>query len=251
MSPDRLVPELAREATLAGRVERELERLILESRLGPGERLPSERELASQFGVSRTVVREAVRALAAKQLVEVNAGRGTMVRAPSTESAAESMKMLPRMQADGVHVDKVSEIRHIDENEMAALAASRRTEENLRDLDTILDEARQRRENPDIYIKSDVAFHASLARATHNELFVIILDSLVEVMIEVRLLTLRIPGIMALALGHHENIYEAVRAGDPDAARAAMDAHMDQATDTLRQAVSGNPEGVTTKRGGA
>ena len=70
MTSDRLVPQLTREATLAQRVERELERLILDSRLGAGDRLPSERELAAQFGVSRTVVREAVRALAAKQLVE-------------------------------------------------------------------------------------------------------------------------------------------------------------------------------------
>ena len=131
MSSDRLVPQLTREATLAQRVEHELERLILESRLGPGDRLPSERELASQFGVSRTVVREAVRALAAKQLVDVSVGRGTVVRAPSTESAAESMKLLLMMQAGDAGVDKVSEVRHIIENEIALLAATRRTAEDL------------------------------------------------------------------------------------------------------------------------
>ena len=238
MTTERLVPQLTREATLAQRVERELERLILESHLGAGDRLPSERELASQFGVSRTVVREAVRALAAKQLVDVNVGRGTVVRAPSAEAAGESMKLLLMMQAGDAGVEKVSEVRHIIENEIAALAALRRTSVDLDELAAILAETRQHLDDPEVYIKSDVGFHAALARATHNELFVIILDSLVEIMIEVRLLTLRVPGITRLALSHHERILGAVVAGDPEAAREAMDAHMDQATEVLRQSVA-------------
>lgn len=242
MSSDRLVPQLTREATLAQRVEHELERLILKSRLGPGDRLPSERELASQFGVSRTVVREAVRALAAKQLVDVGVGRGTVVRAPSTESAAESMKLLLMMQAGDAGVDKVSEVRHIIENEIALLAATRRTDEDLESLKTIVDEMRRHVDEPEVYIKSDVEFHAALARATQNELFVIVLDSLVDIMIEVRLLTLRVPGITRLALGYHERILDAVRDGDPEAARAVMDEHMDQAADTLRRSVVVEPE---------
>ena len=91
MTSERLVPQLTREATLAKRVEQELERLIVDSRLDPGDPLPSERELASQFGVSRTVGREGVRALAAKHLVDVSVGRGTVVRAPTPDSAEESM----------------------------------------------------------------------------------------------------------------------------------------------------------------
>ncbi len=241
MTSDRLVPQLTREATLAQRVEHELERLILESRLGPGDRLPSERELATQFGVSRTVVREAVRALAAKQLVDVSVGRGTVVRAPSPQSAAESMKLLLQMQSGSAEIDKVGEVRHTVENQIAALAAERRTAEDLARLRAILADNREHSDDPEIYIKSDVAFHAALARATQNELFVIILDSLVEVMIEVRLLSLRVPGIVSEALGFHERIYESVEAGDIEGARAAMDAHMDQASEALRQAVGGDP----------
>jgi DNA-binding FadR family transcriptional regulator len=94
---------------------------------------------------------------------------------------------------------------------------------------------------PEVYIKSDVEFHAALARATQNELFVIVLDSLVEIMIEVRLLTLRVPGIARLALQYHERILEAVKARDPDAARAVMDEHMDQATAKLRESVISDP----------
>jgi GntR family transcriptional repressor for pyruvate dehydrogenase complex len=242
VTSDRLVPQLEREATLAQRVEAELERLIVESRLGAGDRLPSERELASQFGVSRTVVREAVRALAAKQLVDVSVGRGTVVRMPSPKAAAESMKLLLLMQTDGAGVQKVSEIRHIIENEIAALAAERRTEADLERLAGILDEMRAHVDAPDVYITSDVAFHAALAAATQNELFVVVLDSLVEIMIEVRLLTLRVPDIARLALSYHERILEAVRSGDAQAARAIMDEHMDQATAKLLESVAADPE---------
>ena len=189
----------------------------------------------------KTVVREAVRSLAAKQLVDVGVGRGTVIRAPTTASAAESMRLLLRMQAGGAEVDKVSEVRHVVENEIASLAAARRSDEDVRDLERVLDETAGCLDDPDAFIISDVEFHARLARATHNELFVIILDSLVEVMIEVRLLGLRIPGIPAVALDHHQRIFEAVRAGDPMAARSAMDAHMDQSAETLRRAVDSDP----------
>ncbi len=247
MTSDPLVKELAREATLAQRVENELERLIVESRLGQGDRLPSERELAVQFGVSRTVVREAVRALAAKRLVEVGVGRGTVVRAPSTASAGQSMKLLLQMQAGGPDLEKVSEVRRILENEIAMLAAARRTEQDVRDLQRIIDEATRHIDDPDAFIKEDVGFHSRLALATHNELFVLILDSLAEILTEIRLLGLRIPGTAGRAIVHHTSVLDAVREGDPKKARAAMDAHMDEASATLSEAVAeanGSEEGA-------
>lgn len=243
MTSERLVTALTREATLAQRVENELERLILESRLGEGDRLPSERELANQFGVSRTVVREAVRALAARRLVDVGVGRGTVVRMPTPETAGESMRLLLRMQAGGADTDKVSEVRRIMEDEIASLAASRRTAGDLRAMREILDEAGRHIDDPDAFIKTDVSFHSQLARATQNELFVLLLDSITEVMTEVRLLGLRIPGTARRALEHHTAVFEAVRAGDPEHARRAMDAHMDEAADTLRRAVANDVEG--------
>jgi GntR family transcriptional repressor for pyruvate dehydrogenase complex len=241
-SSPRLVSELAREETLANRVVAELERLILESRLGEGDRLPSERELAAQFGVSRTVVREAVRALAARRLVEVEGGRGTVVRAPTPEAAAESMRLLLRVQSSGADADKVTEIRRVLENEIASLAAARRTPNDLRALDAIVQAAEAHLDDPDAFITEDVGFHQALAGATHNELFSIILDSLAGVMLEVRLLALRIPGTPRRSLTHHRAVLEAVRAGDPVRARRAMDHHMDEARQTLLEAVGGEIE---------
>ncbi|MCY7419851.1 MAG: FadR family transcriptional regulator [Chloroflexi bacterium] len=235
--PLRLVAELPREETLANRVVAELERLIVESRLGEGDRLPSERELAGQFGVSRTVVREAVRALAARRLLDVEGGRGTVVRAPSAEAAAESMGMLLRVQSSGSDAEKVTEVRRVLETEIAALAAARRTTNDLIALDAILNAAGSHLDDPDAFVKEDVAFHQALAGASHNELFSIILDSLAQLMLEVRLLGLRIPGTPRRSLTHHRTVFEAVRAGDPDRARRAMDSHMDEARQTLREAI--------------
>jgi GntR family transcriptional repressor for pyruvate dehydrogenase complex len=235
---DRLVSELTREATLAQRVELELERLIVGSHLGEGDRLPSERELATQFGVSRTVVREAIRALAAKHLVEVGVGRGTVVRVPSAESAAAPMKLLLRMQAGGADLEKVIEVRRVLEVEIAGLAAARRTERDVRELEAVLDRADRHRADADAFIKEDVRFHARLAEATQNELFEMMLASLAEVMTEVRILGLRTPNTATRALGHHQRIFDAVVIGDPEAARAAMQAHMDEASETLRLAVA-------------
>ncbi len=237
-TPERLVAELPREETLANRVVVELERLIVESRLGEGDRLPSERELAGQFGVSRTVVREAVRALAARRLVEVEGGRGTVVRAPTAQAAAESMRLLLRVQSDGADAEKVTEVRRVLENEIASLAAARRTANDVLALEAIVDAAEAHLDDPDAFVKEDVGFHAALAGATHNELFSIILDSLSQVMLEVRLLALRIPGTPRRSLVHHRAVLDAVRSGDPELARQAMDSHMDEARQTLQAAVA-------------
>jgi GntR family transcriptional regulator, transcriptional repressor for pyruvate dehydrogenase complex len=234
----RLVATLPREQTLANRVVVELERLIVESRLGEGDRLPSERELAAQFGVSRTVIREAVRALSAKRLIHVAGGRGMVVRAPSTQAAAESMRLLLRVQESVGDAEKVAEVRRVLENEIATLAAARRTTADLAALAALLDAAGEHVDQPDAFIDEDVEFHAALARATHNELFSILLDSLAQVMFEVRLLALRVPGTPRRSLMHHQAVYAAVAAGDAAAARDAMDRHMDEARETLTSAVS-------------
>jgi GntR family transcriptional regulator, transcriptional repressor for pyruvate dehydrogenase complex len=242
--PVTLVHALPRELTLAARVSAELESVIVANDIAAGQRLPSERELASQFGVSRTVIREAVRGLSAKGLVDVENGRGTVVRAVSGASAAASMHLLLRMQPGGIDMDKVIEVRRILENHISAIAAERRTEADLVDLDLAVAEAESQLGDPDTFVHADIAFHMALARATHNELFSVLLDSVARVMTEVRLLALRIPGTPERAVAHHRAVLAAVRAGDARVARAAMDAHMDEARETLRQAVESEAKGT-------
>jgi GntR family transcriptional repressor for pyruvate dehydrogenase complex len=227
-----------RGATLSIRVTHQIEQLIVEGRLQPGDRLPPERELARQFGVSRTVVREAVRALVAKSLLDVQPGSGTVVRSPTTKSIAQSMRMLLRAGQPEVDYDKVHEVRRLLEVEIAGLAAQRHTAEDLEELEAILRESAETQDDPQCFPECDVAFHAALANATHNELFSLLLGSMVDVMIKVRELGFTVPGMPARALRHHRAIYEQVKAGASEGARQAMREHLIEAEDTMRRALA-------------
>jgi GntR family transcriptional repressor for pyruvate dehydrogenase complex len=236
--PNDLFQAIPRASTLATRVTRQIERLIVEGQLQPGERLPPERTLAHQFGVSRTVVREAVRALVAKSLLEVRPGSGTIVRSPSTQSVAQSMKLLLRAGRRELDYDKVHEIRRLLEVEIAGLAAERRTSDDLSKLEGILDQAARIQDNRDEFAQSDVDFHAALASATHNELFSLVLDSLVDIMLQVRQLAFGVSDMPSRALKYHQAILEQVKAGDPSRARQAMREHLVESEETMRQALA-------------
>lgn len=234
-----IVGRLVRAPSLSDRVVQELQSLIVANQVRPGQLLPSERDLAEQFDVSRTVIREALRALAAKGLVDISNGRGTIVLAMTAMSAAASMKLLMQMQPGGMDLANVVEVRRLLEVEIAGVSAERRSPGDLAALSASLAAAERHLGVPDTFVDHDIAFHMGLAVATRNELYPLILDSLSIVLTEVRLVALRIPGTPERALNHHLAIYAAVEAGRPSAARAAMDAHMDEAQQTLeRGAVS-------------
>jgi GntR family transcriptional repressor for pyruvate dehydrogenase complex len=241
-TPADLFKTVERESTLATRVTHEIERLIVDGRLQPGERLPSERELADQFGVSRTVVREAVRGLVAKGMLEVRPGSGTIIRSPTAKTVAQSMSLFLRGgQAELDHA-KVYEVRRVLEIEIAGLAAERRTAEDLArleailsEMETIVNQAPLAPSERDRYAGIDVAFHSALAQATHNELFSLLLDSVVDVMIKVRQMGFNVPGSPIAALGFHRAILAQVTAGSPDGARQAMRTHLIDSEEVMRQ----------------
>lgn len=215
-----------REPTLASQVTLQLEDLIAAQHLQPGDRLPSERELAKRFGVSRTVIREAMRALAAKSLVEVQSGSGTVLRSMTTETVSKSFSLLLRQGRLHVDYDKVHEVRRLLEIEIAGLAAERRTQEDLDKLQDIVREMSAMKHDRDSFARIDVAFHTALAAATHNELFVIMLESLSDVMLEVRLTGFDVPGSSKHAIDYHYRIYEQVRDQHVEAARQMMAEHL-------------------------
>lgn len=233
-----LFQAIERGSTLANRVTRQMEHLIVEGHLKPGDRLPAERELAQQFGVSRTVVREAVRALVAKGLLEVRPGSGTVVSSPTRDAVTQSMSLLLRTAQLEIDYDKVHEIRRILEVEIAALAAQRRTPQDLERMEEILREASEIKGDRNCFAECDVAFHAALARATHNELFSVLLDSVVDIMLKVREMGFSVPGTPARAFGYHQAILEQIKAGDPDRARQAMREHLIESEDTMRRALT-------------
>jgi GntR family transcriptional repressor for pyruvate dehydrogenase complex len=235
--PNDLFGALARESTLAERVTDQIKSIIVSGQLQPGDRMPPERELARQFGVSRTVVREAVRALMAQGLVEVYAGSGTLVRNPSAGAVAESLALFLQVGREGFDYRKILEVRRLLEVEIAGLAAERRTEDDLDALALVLGETADVGDSCDAWLKNDMAFHALLAKATKNELFSLLLDSIADIMISVRRLGFDVPNASARTLKYHGAILEQVRQGDAEGARAAMRDHLDEAQATMRTAL--------------
>lgn len=228
---------LEREETLASRVSREIERLIVVGRFHLGGRLPAERQLADEFGVSRTVVREAVRSLMAKGLVEVRHGSGMMIRTPSAETVSQSMALFLRGGQPELDYKKVMEVRRLLEVEIAGLAAERRTTEDLAAMQVILDDTEGIRQKRARFVEWDVAFHAALATATHNEMFSLLLDSVVGTMKQVRELGFDVPSSPSNAIKHHQAIFIRVAARDEGGARQAMRDHLAEAEQTMRRAL--------------
>lgn len=241
--PAGLFQPLERHSTLASRVTRQLENLILDNQLLPGARLPSERDLALEFGVSRTVVREAVRALVARNLLEVRPGSGTLVRRPSMESLARSMTLLLRVGQEQIDYDKVHEVRRLLEVEIAGLAAERRTDEDLAHIQELLDAAPTTWDTADHFARHDLDFHNALAQAAHNELFLFMLNSLSDIMLEVRRMAFKVPGLPEKAQELHSAIVAAIRDGDSQRAQEAMHEDLLFAEDNLRTALALDGEG--------
>jgi GntR family transcriptional regulator, transcriptional repressor for pyruvate dehydrogenase complex len=215
-------------------IVQQIEDSILKGDLKGGEQLPAERDLAQQFGVSRTAVREAMKTLREKGLVEAYAGRGTFV----TNETARSMRhTLDRMMRSGPSesAGHLVEVREILEPEIAALAAKRADEEArgaMRESITVMEASRR---DPEGFIEGDLDFHLALAEAAGNPLILSLIDSIVGLLREQRLRTYHIDGGPERGQYHHKRILEAIERRDPLGAREAMFAHLRQVREDSRK----------------
>lgn len=201
-----------------------LEQIIASGQLPPGARVPAERDLAAQLGVSRNSVREAVRELELKQLVERRSGRGTIVLNAQSDGHRNLLDDLATADRD---VLEIMDFRLTIEPPIAAHAATRRTQGSLTRMARLLAEM-ERETRPDRVAELDREFHAAVARATHNRLLVRLGDVSSEWLRQSRREALQSRHRRAASLEGHRRIYEAVRAGDPDAAHTAMAEHIKQ-----------------------
>jgi GntR family transcriptional repressor for pyruvate dehydrogenase complex len=227
--------KVARAPRLSDKVADLMLKAIVSRRLRPGERLPSERELGEQFGVSRTVVREAVKSLTAKGVIEVRSGSGLRVAAVNGAAVTESLALY--LHGSTVDYSKVHEIRTGLEVQMAAAAAARRTDEDLRLLVRACEHVEATIHDSDLAAMHDVEFHRAIGGATHNELYVVLLDAVGGAMLEVRRANLGHPQADSLTLAHHRAILEAIRAGSAAAAADAMRLHLEDVA-RLRSSVA-------------
>jgi GntR family transcriptional regulator, transcriptional repressor for pyruvate dehydrogenase complex len=221
---------------LSDQVAAQLQALVIDSAIKPGEKLPSERELCDLLGVSRTVVREAVRSLAVKGLLEVRRGGGTIVRAPDTALVSELMTLTLRASSSDLALAHVQEVRRLIEIEIASLAAERRDEADLARMEAQLHTMAATEDAPRQWVAADVAFHAALATASHNPLYPVLLGSIANMLMEVWLTGVSLPDTPQRGYRQHLAIFERVKAGDRLGARKAMQDHLRESAETFQKA---------------
>jgi DNA-binding FadR family transcriptional regulator len=215
---------------------------IRDGRLAAGAKLPTEAEFMAEFGVSRTVVREAISKLQASGLVQTRHGIGTFVVGLGD---AAPFRLAPEQFATLRDVVAVLELRIGIETEAASLAAQRRQADNLRHMRSALDAVAVAVEQGRDAVGPDFQFHLEIARATQNAHFADLMSSL-GTMIIPRARLDGAPGTseeqrlyLRRVNAEHESIFDAIRNQDSDAARAAMRTHLANSRERRRRAAHG------------
>ncbi len=209
------------------RIVSQIEERIVAGELKTGDQLPAENELAKQFRVSRTAVREAIKALREKRLVEVRPGRGTFITNNAPGSMRHSLGLLVKFGSSNGSGDLV-EVREMLEPEIAALAASRTTDEDIAAMQEAVDTMDTALDDADRFVEADLDFHLALAEATQNPLIPLLMDSIIDLLREERKRTGLVEGGLRRGQQHHKKILKAVMQRDARVARRTMQDHLEQ-----------------------
>ncbi|WP_433136197.1 FadR/GntR family transcriptional regulator [Actinomadura nitritigenes] len=234
------LPRFDRQPTLTERVTGHLLDQIVHGSLRPGDRLPSERDLAERLGVSRTVVREAIRALQARGVLAVRGGSGMEIARIAPEQASEALRLFVRLghgdAAGALSYEHINDVRQMIETRVAGIAAHTAA---AADLDRLAElhaelEAAVAADDVERASAADVAFHRAIAEATHNVLYVVMLDSIGDVLLDIRRATLSVSGRPETALAAHAGILDRIRTRDGEGAREAMAEHLGESLNAWR-----------------
>lgn len=197
--------------------------LITERRLKPGDPLPTERELTQSYGVGRSSVREALRVLESKGVIRSN-GKGSFAVAEYGNPLNHSMNLLLTLQEADLH--DLFEVRRTLEVEAAALAATRRTDDDLARMARAIEEMQAGLDSEERYIAADVRYHLAIAEATRNRISLHLMHAIRDLLHRALASIYHIPRSAERSLEQHETILDAIRARDADRAREAMREHL-------------------------
>ena len=216
--------EPVRSTRIYEEIVRQVKQLIGEGRLKSGDRLPPERDLAEKFMVSRTSVREALRALQSRGLIEIRAGEGAYIRDVSVETLIEPLALviLPHREAVG----ELFEARRLLEPAIAALAARRATREEIQEMERILEDQAKEVAGGRTGMLQDGALHTAIANSAHNRAITRIVNALMDLLTQSREESLHTPGRPTRSHEDHRRILEAVRRRDEVAAHRSMLDHL-------------------------
>jgi DNA-binding FadR family transcriptional regulator len=229
-------------ASLVERLAAEVRGQIIAGKLAAGQPLPTEAQMAADFGVSRPLVREALAHLRAQGFVETVSGRGTFVQHPRESDLADAfarqlvLSVGPKPTADDLY-----EARQAIEVMSAELAARRATEDSITALERLLAAMKESRDDVAAYTAADVGFHVEVARASLNPLLPTLLAPMATLIVEGVFESYSSPEAVRIGIAGHGRILRAIRSGDPAAARRAMAAHLHQSRQVFPEGVMQRP----------
>jgi GntR family transcriptional repressor for pyruvate dehydrogenase complex len=207
-------------------VAQQIQRLIVDGAIKPGEKLPAERELAARLAVSRSSVRDAIRILELAGLVVPRQGEGTVVADLSPENVAAPIASILVRKRE--LIEELLDVRKMLEPSLAARAARRATPEDVAALEEILARQAEKAERGESTVEEDSAFHYRIALAARNGVVRSVLDVLMQLLKETRARSLQTPGRPRRSLEGHRRVLAAIRRRDPAAAERAVRRHLEE-----------------------
>jgi GntR family transcriptional regulator, transcriptional repressor for pyruvate dehydrogenase complex len=199
---------------------------LIGGELKPGDRLPPERDLAEQFGVSRTVIRDAVKTLAGRGILQVKHGAGIFVATSEENMVGQLGALADVLPLQGAGLRDLFEVRKMMEASSAEWAAQRRSAHHVERLKGIVEDAYRHSEDLSALSERDAQFHVAIAEASQNLVLVRVMLTLLDLLATARRESLSIPGRAQLSLKQHERVLEEIEARNPEAARKAMLDHL-------------------------
>lgn len=208
-----------------------LEEMVLNDTLRCGDKLPAEQTLADSFGVSRNIIREALKMLKERGLLELKTGEGAYIAKPKSKMLTDMVNRM--MVMGGISYENVYEMRFALEVYACGLAAEKAEELDVTELEKIVEDMENSNNDAIKWAENDLRFHIKIAQMTGNPLFKSIIKSLDNVLITVFVEGFDIPGAVYQGVTKHTKIIEAVRNKDRDAAEKAMYEHLKRSEDDL------------------
>lgn len=219
---DDIFSKIGTTQTLSQKIERKVEEAIRQKKLLSGAKLPSEKELCELFGVSRTALREALRRLNARGLIEIRKGSGMYVSEIKIEDAIKSLNLYYDLSFDSDLISQIIDVRRIFEPQISRLAARNRKDEDIKILEQIIEELVScDPDNTQQEVDIINRFHMSLAKATGNPIIIISLEPIYSLLPRMRnFIYANVEGEKEFTIDAQKKILEAVKERDEDNAFA-------------------------------
>jgi len=220
---------------ISDEIVNQIKTLISEGKLKPGDKLPPERELIKEFGVSRPSLREALNSLVTMGFLEIK-GKRTYIKSVASQSMQNPLSLL--IKADTKKIFDLIEVRKAIEAWGAYLAAQRASKEDIKQLAGVIEEMKKAFEQGRPWEKQDADFHLGIAQATHNTIQTHIMSTIYDLLRESMARVFRDRSKVKKLLDHHYRIFSAIKSHSPDKAREKTIEHLNYVESEVKESTA-------------